>query len=74
MIQRKEAVKAKKMPRASTLNSTFKPGRTVNREYTIAFPSRIVGSIDATKENLATAAAMVQNSLNSTFAVVRASP
>ena len=67
IIHRKEAVNAKKMPRASTLNLISRPGKIVNRLNSMVLPSRMIGSIDTTMENFRTAAAMVQNSLKFGF-------
>ena len=45
------------MPRASTLNLKSTPGRLLKSVYSIVPPARIVGAIDATRENFRSAAA-----------------
>ncbi len=58
-IQRKDAVRAKNIPRASILNLISSPGRTVTIAHSMTLPSSIVGSIETIKPNLVREAKIV---------------
>ena len=63
MIQRNEAVMAKKIPRASTLNCNESPGAIEMTVYSITLPARMEGTIEAIIVNLITEARIVHDSL-----------
>ena len=54
---------AKKIPRASTLNCNKRPGAMEMMVYSMTFPARMDGTIEAIMENLITAARIVHDSL-----------
>ncbi len=63
IIQRNDAVMAKKIPNESTLNCNKSPGAMEITVYSRTLPSSTDGIIEATIINLDTEASIVHNSL-----------